>query len=187
WSSSSASAAPRRRTSATRRPASSPGLAGWSPAAAGSSSRPPSTVLTRKRATRRAGRSAVSWKCSSSARSTRSSSGTVPEGTRRLRSSEPLPAPLAPPRARSRVAAPGGADFFRGAPVLQGAAVEGDLTLARTKEDVARDLLRSLGSVLVAYSGGVDSSYLLWLARDVLGSRAVAFTAVSAAVPADEP
>ncbi len=64
--------------------------------------------------------------------------------------------------------------------------MEGDLTLARTKEDVARDLLRSLGSVLVAYSGGVDSSYLLWLARDVLGSRAVAFTAVSAAVPADE-
>ena len=61
-----------------------------------------------------------------------------------------------------------------------------DLTLARSKEDVARLRLRSLGSVLVAYSGGVDSSYLLWLARDVLGNRAVAFTALSAAVPADE-
>jgi uncharacterized protein len=64
--------------------------------------------------------------------------------------------------------------------------VQVDLTLARSKEDVARLRLRSLGSVLVAYSGGVDSSYLLWLARDVLGNRAVAFTALSAAVPADE-
>ncbi|HZX65258.1 MAG TPA: ATP-dependent sacrificial sulfur transferase LarE [Myxococcales bacterium] len=61
-----------------------------------------------------------------------------------------------------------------------------DLTLARSKEDVARQRLRSLGSVLVAYSGGVDSSYLLWLAREVLGNRAMAFTALSAAVPADE-
>ncbi|MFL5401090.1 MAG: ATP-dependent sacrificial sulfur transferase LarE [Myxococcales bacterium] len=61
-----------------------------------------------------------------------------------------------------------------------------DLTLARSKEDVARQRLRSLGSVLVAYSGGVDSSYLLWLAREVLGTRATAFTALSAAVPADE-
>jgi len=61
-----------------------------------------------------------------------------------------------------------------------------DVTLARSKEDVARQRLRSLGSVLVAYSGGVDSSYLLWLARDVLGDRAIAFTALSAAVPADE-
>ncbi|MFL5394936.1 MAG: ATP-dependent sacrificial sulfur transferase LarE [Myxococcales bacterium] len=61
-----------------------------------------------------------------------------------------------------------------------------DLTLARSREDVARQRLRSLGSVLVAYSGGVDSSYLLWLAREVLGTRATAFTALSAAVPADE-
>jgi uncharacterized protein len=64
--------------------------------------------------------------------------------------------------------------------------VEADLTLAQAKERVARDRLQSLASVLVAYSGGVDSSYLLWLSRDVLGERAVAFTALSAAVPADE-
>jgi pyridinium-3,5-biscarboxylic acid mononucleotide sulfurtransferase len=70
--------------------------------------------------------------------------------------------------------------------VLQAASVEADLTLAREKERVARERLRSLRSVLVAYSGGVDSSYLLWLARDVLGDGAVAFTALSAAVPADE-
>jgi uncharacterized protein len=64
--------------------------------------------------------------------------------------------------------------------------VEADLTAGQAKERVARDRLRSLGSVLVAYSGGVDSSYLLWLSRDVLGERAIAFTALSAAVPADE-
>jgi uncharacterized protein len=36
-----------------------------------------------------------------------------------------------------------------------------------------RDLLRDLGSCVVAYSGGVDSSLLLRVAHDVLGPRAV--------------
>jgi pyridinium-3,5-biscarboxylic acid mononucleotide sulfurtransferase len=57
--------------------------------------------------------------------------------------------------------------------------------LAHKREQVV-ERLRGLGSALVAYSGGVDSALLLALAREALGDRAVAFTAVSPAVPPDE-
>src|SRR5215471_14149694 len=51
----------------------------------------------------------------------------------------------------------------------------------------AREIVRSLGSVLVAYSGGVDSSLLLKLAMDELGvERAVAALASSPAYPDEE-
>ena len=43
-----------------------------------------------------------------------------------------------------------------------------------------RDNLRSLERVLVAFSGGVDSAFLAWVANDPLGAQAVrCFTAVS--------
>jgi pyridinium-3,5-biscarboxylic acid mononucleotide sulfurtransferase len=51
------------------------------------------------------------------------------------------------------------------------------------KQQALRRLLAELDSVIVAYSGGVDSAYLAWLAHDVLHERALAVTAISASYP----
>jgi uncharacterized protein len=52
------------------------------------------------------------------------------------------------------------------------------------KERALEDRLRTAKSVLVAFSGGVDSSYLALAAYRALGPRALAVTAVSASYPA---
>ncbi|HEX4382118.1 MAG TPA: ATP-dependent sacrificial sulfur transferase LarE [Myxococcales bacterium] len=54
------------------------------------------------------------------------------------------------------------------------------------KRAVAVERLRGLKSALVAYSGGVDSAFLLALAVEALGDKAIAFTALSPAVAPDE-
>jgi uncharacterized protein len=58
--------------------------------------------------------------------------------------------------------------------------------LDATRLDQARGIVRDLGSVLVAYSGGVDSSLLLKLALEELGEGAVAVLASSPAYPESE-
>jgi uncharacterized protein len=55
-----------------------------------------------------------------------------------------------------------------------------------SKMDAMRALVRSCGSALVAFSGGVDSTLVLKVAGEVLGDSAVALTALSASVPQDE-
>jgi uncharacterized protein len=52
-----------------------------------------------------------------------------------------------------------------------------------TKADALRERLRSFGSVVVAYSGGVDSAYLAFVASRTLGGNALAVTADSASYP----
>ena len=53
------------------------------------------------------------------------------------------------------------------------------------KDRALRDRLRASGSLLVAFSGGVDSSYLASAAHAELGEGALAVTAVSPSYPAE--
>ena len=52
------------------------------------------------------------------------------------------------------------------------------------KEERLRELFRELESVIVAYSGGVDSSYVAYVANEELGPRALCITGQSASLPA---
>ena len=64
--------------------------------------------------------------------------------------------------------------------------VEAIDTKTRAKYERLQTILRDMESVLVAYSGGVDSALLLKVASDVLGKRAMGVIASSPAYAAEE-
>jgi pyridinium-3,5-biscarboxylic acid mononucleotide sulfurtransferase len=57
---------------------------------------------------------------------------------------------------------------------------------ASQKMDDLRRVIREMGSVLVCYSGGIDSALVLAVAAEQLGDRAVGMTAVSPSLPESE-
>lgn len=58
-----------------------------------------------------------------------------------------------------------------------------DPGILESKQEKLFGILRSLGRVIVAYSGGTDSAFLAWAAHRVLGENALAVTADSPSLP----
>jgi len=56
----------------------------------------------------------------------------------------------------------------------------------RARDGDLRSALGALDGLVIAFSGGVDSTYLLKVAHDVLGDRAIALTAISPSFPDEE-
>jgi pyridinium-3,5-biscarboxylic acid mononucleotide sulfurtransferase len=54
-----------------------------------------------------------------------------------------------------------------------------EITVAARKEAELAGLLKAMRSVVISFSGGVDSSYLLKVAHDTLGANAIAATGLS--------
>lgn len=54
------------------------------------------------------------------------------------------------------------------------------------KLNALKKYIRELGSLAVGFSGGVDSTFLLAVAHEVLGEKAIAVTTVDAAIPERE-
>lgn len=59
-------------------------------------------------------------------------------------------------------------------------------TLIDKKLKKLKQILKKMGSIVVAYSGGVDSTFLLKIAKDVMDGRLLAVTAISPTYPRRE-
>ncbi len=66
---------------------------------------------------------------------------------------------------------------------IQGTGPALDLGQLAQKEEKLLGILRDMGKVLIAYSGGTDSAYLAWAAHVAVGENAVAITADSPSIP----
>ena len=60
--------------------------------------------------------------------------------------------------------------------------MENHKTEAEIKLLKLENLIRAMGKVIVAFSGGVDSTFLLWVSNKVLGKNAVGVTGISESV-----